>query len=70
MGRKKKVAKEVCGRRQYSTEFKEEAVQMLLEGHSAPKVAANLGLSGPGLLYRWKAHILGSSTESVGVFLR
>ena len=45
-------------RRNYSREFKAEAVQMLLDGHSAASVAKNLGLSGTGLLYRWKAAIL------------
>jgi transposase len=41
-------------RRSYSEEFKQEAVQMLLDGHSALSVANRLGLSGPNLLYRWK----------------
>ena len=31
-----------------------EAVQMLLDGHSAPSVVERLGLSGANLLYRWK----------------
>ena len=48
-------------RRNYSREFKAEAVQMLLDGHSAASVAKNLGLSGTGLLYRWKADILQQS---------
>ena len=43
------------GRRKYGEELKAEAVQMLLDGHSAESVAANLGLSSAGLLYRWKA---------------
>ena len=41
-------------RRQYTEEFKREAVQMLLDGHSAPSVVERLGLSGANLLYRWK----------------
>ena len=46
MSRKKSGRK----RRQYSDELKEEAVQMVLDGHSAESVASNLGLSGqPGL---------------------
>ena len=57
MSRKKSVRK----RREYSTELKEEAVQMLLDGHSAESVVSNLGLSGTGLLYRWKAKFLQSS---------
>jgi transposase len=47
----KRAARE---RRHYSEEFKREAVQMLLDGHSAGSVAERLGLSGPNLLYRWR----------------
>mgnify|MGYP000034905698 CR=1 FL=1 len=43
------------GRRVYDDELKGEAVQMLLDGHSAEVVARNLGLSSVSLLYRWKA---------------
>jgi len=49
------------GRRQYSDELKAEAVQMLLDGHSAHSVASRLGLSGTNILYRWKARILSES---------
>lgn len=45
-------------RRTFSDEFRREAVQMLLDGHSASSVAERLGLSGPNLLYRWKAQQL------------
>ena len=45
-------------RRQYSDEMKAEAVQMLIDGHSAVSVAKNLGLSGTSILYRWKANVL------------
>jgi transposase len=41
-------------RRSYTEEFKQEAVQMLLDGHTAPSVAERLGLSGANVLYRWK----------------
>jgi len=41
-------------RRRFTQEFKQEAVQMLLDGHSAASVAERLGLSGPSLLYGWK----------------
>lgn len=41
-------------RREYSDEFKREAVQMLLDGHTAGSVSERLGLSGGNLLYRWK----------------
>jgi hypothetical protein len=39
MPKKKKVG----SRRQYSDEFKAEAVQMLLDGHSTESVASRLG---------------------------
>ena len=45
-------------RRFFSEEFKQEAVQMLLDGHSAPSVAQRLGLSGPNVLYRWNKETL------------
>lgn len=45
-------------RRRYSEELKSEAVQMMLDGHSAASVASNLGLSSVTLLYRWKAQLL------------
>lgn len=41
-------------RRRYTAEFKSEAVQMLLDGHTASSVCQRLGLSSPTLLYRWK----------------
>ena len=52
VGRKK-------GRRAYTREFKEDAVRMLLDGHSAPSVCERLGLSQTNLLYRWKKEVLG-----------
>lgn len=45
-------------RRQFTDEFRREAVQMLLDGHTATSVAERLGLSCPTLLYRWKAQQL------------
>ena len=47
-------------RRVYPRELKEEAVQMLLDGHSAGSVCERLGLSGTNVLYRWKKHFLGT----------
>jgi len=41
-------------RRAYPEELKREAVQMLLDGHSAASVVERLGLSSTNLLYRWK----------------
>lgn len=46
-------------RRSFTDEFKEEAVQMLVDGHAAASVCERLGLSGPNLLYRWKKEFLG-----------
>jgi transposase len=48
-------------RRRFDEGFKQEAVQMLVDGHSASDVASRLGLSGPTLLYRWKKELLGRS---------
>jgi len=48
-------------RRQYDEELKAEAVQMLLDGHSASSVASRLGLSGTNILYRWKAKMVSES---------
>ena len=48
-------------RRVYGDELKAEAVQMLLDGHSAESVCQNLGLSTSNLLYRWKAKQLKES---------
>ena len=41
-------------RRVFTEEFRREAVQMMLDGHTASSVAERLGLSGANLLYRWK----------------
>jgi transposase len=41
-------------RRVFTEEFRREAVQMLLDGHTAASVAERLGLSHTNLLYRWK----------------
>ena len=41
-------------RRQYDDAFKAEAVQMLVDGHSAQSIVDRLGISGTNLLYRWK----------------
>lgn len=48
----KTQTKKARTRRVFSDEFKQEAAQMLLDGHSAPSVAQRLGLSGPNALYR------------------
>src|SRR5260370_18022061 len=41
-------------RREFTEEFRREAVQMMLDGHTAASVAERLGVSGTNLLYRWK----------------
>jgi transposase len=41
-------------RREFTAEFRREAVQMMLDGHTAASVAERLGLSGTNLLYRWR----------------
>jgi transposase len=46
------------GRRRFTEEFKAEAVQMLLDGHTASSVCERLGLSGVNLLYAWKRRLL------------
>ena len=64
---KKPARKGRRSRRIYSDEMKAEAVQMLLDGHSAASVAKNLGLSGTGLLYRWKVAQLKDSGPAATV---
>ena len=49
------------GRRQFTKEFKEQAVQMLLDGHSASSIVERLGLSGTNLLHRWRRELVGQS---------
>ncbi len=53
-------------RRVFTREFKEEAVQMMLEGHSASSVAERLGLSNTNSLYRWKKQFLGKESVVAG----
>jgi len=61
MAKKASRRKRRAGRRAYSDDLKAEAVQMLLDGHRAESVAANLGLSSANLLYQWKAKLLKES---------
>lgn len=48
-------------RRTYTEDFKREAVQMFLDGHSAQSIVERLGISGTNLLYRWKDKYMGES---------
>ena len=54
----KKGAGKARQRRSFSEEFKQEAVQMVLDGHSAASVAERLGIGSPQALYRWKRNAL------------
>lgn len=53
MPRKKSNAA-LKSRRTFTQDFKEDAVQMLLDGHTASSVSVRLGVSA-NLLYRWKS---------------
>ena len=55
---KKQGKRRVQARRVYPRELKQEAVQMMLDGHSAQSVADRLGLPGTSLLYKWKRDFL------------
>ena len=54
------------GRRVFDPEFKQEAVQMLLDGHLANSIVERLGLSGTNILYRWKREQLQQSGPVAG----
>lgn len=51
---RKKVSVPKQTRRQYTEEFKQEAVQLLLDGYTPPQVVDRLGISNVNVLYRWK----------------
>lgn len=57
--RKRRTSK--TKRRKFTAEFKQDAVQMLLDGHSAESVAERLGLARTNLLYRWKQQHLANA---------
>lgn len=48
-------------RRTFTQEFKQQAVQMLLDGYSASSVSDNLGIGNTNLVYRWKAEQVAES---------
>lgn len=58
---RKSVVKPISIRRIFSPEFKQDAVQMLLDGHTASSIVERLGISGTNILYRWKKEQLASS---------
>ena len=47
-------------RRVFTQEFKQDAVQMMLDGHSTSSVAKRLGVR-TNLLYRWKSQLIEDS---------
>jgi len=51
---RKQIETTSAKRRVFTDEFKQESVQMLLDGHSAQSVVERLGLSGTNVLYRWR----------------
>jgi transposase len=55
---KRKTKAKKRSRRTFTKEFKREAVQMLLDGHSASLVSENLGIGNTNLIYRWKAEVI------------
>lgn len=60
-----------ASRRQYTREFKEEAVRMVLDGHSVASVCQRLGLTSPNLLYNWKRKLVEQGgTAAVGLEAR
>jgi transposase len=52
-------------RRQYTDEFRRDAVQMLLDGHAAGVVAERLGIDA-SLLYLWKRKLVAESGPVAG----
>lgn len=62
--RKKRAAKKT--RRSYPGEFKEEAVQMMLDGYSASEVCERLGVPNTNTLYRWKQEQVDSGGPVAG----
>ena len=58
-------------RRQFTDEFRRDAVQMMLDGHSVASVCQRLGLTSPNLLYNWKRKLVEQGgTAAVGLEAR
>lgn len=65
---KKQTTQASSTRRSFTKEFKQQAVQMLVDGHSASSIASNLGIKNTNLLYRWKSELIakgGSVAEAL-----
>lgn len=45
-------------RRTFTLDFKQQAVQMMVDGYTASSVSENLGIGNTNLLYRWKAELV------------
>ena len=58
---KSKTIPEASKRRRYDDQFKQDAVQLLLDGHAPSAVVERLGLSNVNLLYSWKKQQLRAS---------
>jgi transposase len=69
MGRKRASHRKVA-RRQYDNEFKDEAVKMLFDGHSAQSVVSHLGISSTSVLYRWKSERVKEGGQTATVMER
>lgn len=57
---RKKAKANGKSRRVFTQEFRQDAVQMLLDGHSTSSVAERMGV-GANLLYRWKSQLIDDS---------
>ncbi|MDB4439430.1 transposase [Planctomicrobium sp.] len=65
---RKKVEFTKKQRRTFTPEFKQQAVQMLLDGYTAASVSENLGIGNTTLVYRWKSELInkgGPVTETL-----
>jgi transposase len=60
--KKKQVKSPKVGSRQYDSEFKKSAVELLKNGQSVQSVSDSLGI-GKALLYKWKTEQSVSSPE-------
>lgn len=64
---RKTTKKPTPQRREYDEDFKRQAVQMLVDGHSASSIVERLGISGTNLLYRWRQQQVGQAGPVAGV---
>ena len=62
---KRKTKSPKRSRRTFTKEFKQDAVEMVLDGHSAPSVSKNRGIGNTNLIYRWKAESIDQSEALV-----